>query len=950
MDQATGSTEEMISFGQFRLIPARQQLMDGDLPVHIGSRALDILTVLVRGAGEVVSKEELFARVWPETFVEEGNLRVHIAALRRALRDGAGGKRYIANIPGRGYSFVAPIVRGSAAADAVPAPPPSSVPARLGRMVGRAEAVEALGRELLVSRFVTVVGPGGIGKTTVAIAIAETLRDRFPDGVFFVDLAAVGDPMLVPSALAALMGVGVRSQDALPSVIGFLTGRKALVVLDSCEHVIDAAAGLAECLIGGTSGTCVLATSREALRAEAERINRLSTLAFPAEDEALTAGEALAYPAVELFVERASASLDGFVLRDAEAPAVAEICRRLDGMALAIEIAASWVEPFGVTGLAMRLRDRFQLLLRGRRTALARHQTLSATLDWSYDQLNEQERCTLRRLAVFVGEFTMDSALAVLSGAGSNGPDAIDAIANLVTKSLIAAHVDRPEPLYRLFDVTRAYALGKLEEAGERGSLARLHAAHYRTLMAQARNGWESWSATVWLERYRRHIDNIRGALEWCFAPGGDQATGVALTVSTIPLWFSLSLVSECGERAERALTTPPAQQDPDSAMQLNAGRAWSLMQTKGFVEDTRVAWQRVLDLAERHGDVDHQLRALWGLWAGLQNRSELGPALVLAQRFSVIAADSTDPMDVLVGDRMVGYMLHLMGDQSGAREHLERMVARYQVPVIGSRIIRFVFDQRATAQSFLARILWLQGQADEAERLASALVETAIEEEDVLSLCQVLVQAACPVALFTGDLESADRHVRTLLEHAERHSLAFWQAYGHCFNALLTIRQGAVDAGLKALGNALHELRDMQFGVLYGVFLAEYAAALGQVGDHTGGLDAVETALARARRNQELWYLPEFLRIKGEIVLRSAEPASRAQAETLFREALEISREQHTPAWELRAATSLAKLVQANGSPDEARRLLGPIHARFTEGLETADYRAATAFMRGLT
>src|SRR5262245_12970569 len=406
-------------FGRFRLIPARKLLLDGEKPVRLGSRACDILIALVERPGELLSNQELMHHVWPNTFVEEGNLRVHLAALRRALGDGQAGNRYIVNTPGRGYSFVAPVsLREDPAEDLVASQTVErhpEMPAPLARILGRSDIVLALGAQLQQHRFVTIVGPGGIGKTTVALAVVEGLLDSFKDGVRFVDLAPLTDPLLVPSALAAQLGIVVRSDNPLPSLIAFLREKRVLVVLDSCEHLIEAAASLAEAIFNGTRGTHILATSREILRAEGERVHRLSPLTFPIDTAGLKATEALEFSSVQLFVERAAASLGSFELSDAEAPLVADICRSLDGIALAIEIVASRVDAFGVAGLATRLKDRFQLLMQGRRTALPRHRTLGATLDWSYAQLPEPERVVLRRLASFAGVFTMESAAAILA-------------------------------------------------------------------------------------------------------------------------------------------------------------------------------------------------------------------------------------------------------------------------------------------------------------------------------------------------------------------------------------------------------------------------------------------------------------------------------------------------------------------------------------------------------
>ena len=297
----------------------------------------------------------------------------------------------------------------------------------------------------------------------------------------------------------------------------------------------------------------------------------------------------------------------------------------------------------------------------------------------------------------------------------------------------------------------------KLEASGEHRECALRHSRHHLELLQSAASDWESLPAPVWERHYGYLIDDVRVALDRSFGDGGDTRIGVGLTVAAVPLWFVLSLVSECGERAERALAVPSPDRSPSETMHLLAALAWSLMQTRGFVDATRVAWTQVLSLAEELGDVDHQLRALWGLWADQLNSGEMHLARALAERFSAIADLQQEASDSLVGDRMLGYTLHLVGEQAVAKDYLSRVVAGYEAPVIGGRKIRFVFDQRATAQCFLARILWLQGYADQAFRLSREVADKAESGDDGLTLCQVLVQAACPVSLLVGDLDSAN-------------------------------------------------------------------------------------------------------------------------------------------------------------------------------------------------
>jgi hypothetical protein len=418
----------------------------------------------------------------------------------------------------------------------------------------------------------------------------------------------------------------------------------------------------------------------------------------------------MTYSAVQLFVERAAMCLGEFSLTGAHAPAVANICRRLDGIPLAIEMAAGRVDVFGIAGLADVLDDRFRLAMRGRRTALPRHQTLSTTLDWSYQLLPETERLVLRRLAVFTGFFTITEATGVLIEDGSTD-NTLESIVNLVAKSLLVVNLEDPVT-YRLLETTRAYALQKLEESGERMEYARRHARQCLAAMEAANLAWEASPAEAWLARQRHLIDDVRAALDLSLRTEDEAATAVALTVAALPLWYQLSLLSECYQRACHALGLPAAARSTTQEMRLYAAIAWLLMQTKGFVQEARDTWTTLLALSRDHNDPDHQLRALWGVWAARVSEGALRTALAVAEEFSSLA-QHTSELDRCVGDRMLGHSLHLLGEQTAAHEHLERMLANYPPPATGAQAMRYIFDQKALARCFLARIRWLQGYAD---------------------------------------------------------------------------------------------------------------------------------------------------------------------------------------------------------------------------------------------
>jgi predicted ATPase/DNA-binding winged helix-turn-helix (wHTH) protein len=605
--------EGAISFGPFRLLPAQRLLLEGDQPMRLGSRALDILAVLAENAGRVVPKEDLIARVWPNVYVEESNLKIQVSALRRALGDGQAGNRYIVTVPGRGYEFVAPVDRAAEPKATTPPAGRHNLPLAATRMIGREEAVATLVSRLSRERLLTIVGPGGVGKTTVALAVAERMISDYEHGVWLVDLSPLGDPRLVPSAVATVLGLELRTENPLAGLVAALRDKRMLLLLDNCEHVIAAAASLAAAVLTGVPRVDILATSREPLGVAGEREHRLGSLGSPPTLSGLTAAEATAFPAVQLFVERVTAIVEDFALTDANAQPVVEICRRLDGLPLAIEFAAPRVEVLGVEGLAAGLDRSLPLLTARRRTTMPRHRTMRAVVDWSYGLLSEDEQRFFRALGIFAGGFTVEAAAAMTIRTADTPYDALDRLSDLVAKSLVVVDVNGAKPRFRLLDTIRAYAIEKLDESGERERLARRRAEYYRQLFARAEAEAPVRTTSVWLADYAQDIDNLRAALDWAFSPGGEAPTGVALMAAALPLWIRLSLLEECRGRAQQALGALGAAstEDPREAMRLHAALGASTPEASEMV----AAFTKTLDMAKRLGDVEYQLRALWGLY-----------------------------------------------------------------------------------------------------------------------------------------------------------------------------------------------------------------------------------------------------------------------------------------------------------------------------------------------
>jgi len=935
------AADRPIAFGRYRLFRRQRLLLDGEKPVRLGSRALDILIALVEHPGEVIGKEELIARAWPGTHVDESNLKFQIGMLRRAVEDGS---RYVATAPGRGYCFVAPvhIEEAPAPVPVTRARPIHNLPVGLTTVIGRDEACERILRLIARYRLVTIVGTGGVGKTSLALAVAQRLLSDYPDGVWFVDLSQVDASGAVPSALASVLGLEIRSADPMSSLAISLRSRRTLLLLDNCTRLVEAAADLALTLLRDAPGVRILATSREPLRIEGERLQRLDPLSCPEVADGLTGQKAIESPAVRLFVERAAENLGDFELSEADAPLVAQICRQLDGIPLAIELAAARVGVFGVRGLAVRLHDHLHILTRGPRNAAPRHRTMNAVLDWSYNLLTESEKTIFRRFAIFAGSFTLAAAVAVASDVSQQEAEIVDCMTELVDKSLVVADPNETEPRLRLLETTRTYALEKLAESGEREQLARRHAEYYRDLFEQSEAEWQARPGAEWLTDYKPQINNLRAALEWAFSPQGDASLGVALTTAAVPLWFQLSFLEECRRRAEQSLAAVKTSEEHDERreMKLQAALGASLIYTGRGGADVPVVWKRALEIAESLGDVHYQIISLWGLWAYHVNGVQYRTALALARRFSSLAVSRTNSNDRLVGERMIAISYHFLGDQTSARYHIEQALAdtatdsKRQIP-------RLELDPQVTAHVHLARILWLQGFPDQATHAAEQSIEHARATQHAISLNYALHRGACPVALWNGDLSTASRYADMLLDHATRHALGRWQLYGRGYQGAVAIRRGDIATGLRLLRSCFEELgetgvaapRFMRFAAAY------MAEALGRAGQTSDALVAIDDAIGRAKRTEERWQFAELLRVKGELLLLRDAPAA---ADDYFHQALDCARRQGALSWELRVATSLAKLISDRGRSAESFALLQPVYDRFTEGSNTADLQAA--------
>jgi len=946
IDQVLTTASEVIEFGNFRLVPSTRSLMRNGALVPVGDRALDLLIALIGRRGQVVSKKQLFEIVWPNTVVEESNLRVNVAALRKALGDGQLGSRFITNIPGRGYAFVGEIRRSgapqaaAAGASAALAEGRSNLPARLIRIVGRDQIVARIAEELPERRFVTITGAGGIGKTAVALAVAEKIAGRYRDGIRILDLARLASPTLVAAHLASLLRLPTGDVDPLNAVVAHIGTWNLLLVLDNCEHAVEAASALAEELLKRSPGAHILATSREPLRATGEWVQRLAPLPSPPASKTLTLQQALAFPAARLFVDRVLACDGSFKFTDEDAPVIAEVCARLDGLPLAIELAAARIPVFGIRGVADRLDDRFDILTKGFRTAVPRHQTLGAMIDWSYQALPEHEKAVWRRLSVFRGAFALEAATAIGRSEPTEHLAVIDALDSLVEKSLVAVDALASEARYRLLESLRLYAFSKLLENEEVECVRRRHAEYYSRCSFGSGFGsngnWLQTPTTQWLDSHSGDIVDIRAAIEWAFS-AGDNALAIKLIGGSAPLWFKLLLLHELRSLLERAVQLAPGldQIDDELLMRLHVALAHSIFHTLGSMQEVGLSLDKALAIAERRGDVNAQLQILWARWGSFATEGHYADMMPSLQRVGAIMVNWPGVPIAPLYNRMAALAYHLLGDQQAALRHAELALDHAAVRQRAGRDGVFVYDHKIAASSHYARILWLTGSPDSALELIRAGAEEAARIDQPFAYGFFLVFAAVPVSLWTGDLPGARRHLSQLLDPASGIAFNVWRSAGSIYRRALELLEQTDPLRCKLpAGIPSHESVTPSLMESLATFSWRLLDPRLPVDPDGGPVN---------------WSTAEALRAKGEKLIESASAQARQDAQRLFLRSIDISRRQHARSWELRSAISLARLWHADGRTSEARDLLAGVYQQFTEGFATRDLVEARTLLDSL-
>jgi predicted ATPase/DNA-binding winged helix-turn-helix (wHTH) protein len=930
----------VLHFGHCRLFPDSGELFVGGVRAALGRRTFDILMIMIEARGALVTKDEILERAWPSNVVGENALHVQVSALRKALGVDAA---LVKTVPGRGYRFDGAIDSTSISRNDSPIREVrGNLPAPISPLIGRDQELFIVAGLLATYRIVTLAGMGGIGKTRLAIEAARSAAASFRDGAWLADLSAVSDARLLAADLATICGIDCNAGCSNDRLASALSSRTMLLILDNCEHLAAPIAAIAATILHGCPGVRILATSQEPLKVEGEFIYRMEPLSLPPEDE-IDSAKLLTYGATRLFVSRVQHVAPHFPLDGQNAASIANLCRKLDGIPLAIELAAARATTLGLEPLISRLTDRFAILTDGSRSSNPRHRSLRTAIDWSYDLLDEMGKATLQGLSIFTAPFPLDAAVAMLGG--KSPIEVENSLADLVAKSLVVAEFDGASARFRMFQTVRDYALDRLDASGDRREVSRRHASYFLLRCRIAAQQAQLTQGIAWLEQYRHCLPDVSAALDWAQGADGDLPLAAELVEAAVPLWLELSLMDEARERLERILVLVHGngEQEMRREMRLRAALGAALTFAAGPARQMRETWCRTLELAGKLDDHEFRAAALFGLWVHATSNANYVEAMDFASQFSDQARSDMNRYNQSVAHGMSGNLLYFQGRLDPAREHFERALKEYEAPTrrgdaIAHNVIGMRIDARLAAKAPLAQVLWIQGHFKRAWTLADETMEEARASGHPISRAYALTDGLCRLALVARDFLALERYTRMLLAESEKYQLSYWGQWAHTFEATLLIARGEARRGVTLLESTLGHFEGKEPWII--AAYAALAEGLASAGQTELALAKLDQALGLVTQSRQGWYLPELLRIKGELM---ADPA---KAEELFIEARVVAGQQHAWVWELRAALSSARRWRAQGREEETSELLRPIHARFAEGASVQDVREAADFI----
>jgi len=930
---------EVVSFGPFRLYPGQRKLLCQGAEVRLGGRAMDVLSALAKNKGALVHSDALVAAAWPDVFVHKSNLKVTVASLRRTLHEYCPSHDYIGNVVGRGYWLSADVRPMSSLLDDMPRS--ANLP-ELRTIIGRDEEIAELFETLTRYRLSTIVGAGGMGKTTVAVAAAHIFEDETGHTVTFVDLARVVSEEFVASTIAAALGISADGKDVLPAVASLLGRRKALLVLDTCEHVQREVTRVCSVLLENTANLRVLATSRRVLGSQFERVVWLPPLAVPPQDGDDTLESVLAYSGPQLLATLASDNA-GYKIAEKDAPAIAEICRRLDGAPLAIELASSSLKARSADLVLGELDDRFRRLRKDGPGGPLRQQTLLLTLEWSYALLTRSEADALRAISIFSGTFGTDSVIYVGAALELTPATVVKAISGLLGNSMLSIDQREGETRYRLLDSTRAFARDLLVAHDELDSVSSRHAHLQLATLERANSEQAGMPVRDWQALCAGQVDDLRKAIDWALYSRRDLLLGIKLVAAGLPVWQTLSLDLEGCRNCNAALTELDGMDRKDPILELKL--AVALASANALLSDdtdkTIATFQRAIKLAHTAFDANAEFRALGSLALYAVLRGNRSDPVGTLEEMREAAIRTNDPFALWEQQHVYAFWEASFGYFLSAHARLENIF--FEIDAYPEHLLtKPQVNTKLMMRTNLAATAWYAGKIGRAQRLVDETLEMALAVGHGLTLAYCLGTGLIDALMQLGDYQKAEYAVDLLERTIDRHGLGAWVGKAMCYRAAFeALTERSRDPEMLRL--AFDRLGGKAPNVEHQAYFAILARAMLDAG-HID--DALEVSDFVFKLGLQRWIQPEFLRIRA-----GTEQAKGLvdRAETTLRAALRNAEEIEIPSFKFRAAYDLALLLHERGASVEARELLVPLCNQFVDGFDTRDLRRALKLLAQL-